>query len=115
MVAPLRQIRTWPLYLKAGSAVVESSLLVVGGLSGGELVLKVPGNVGSALGHSREPSRASPSAALVPPYQPGLGAPTSIESAGLRPKVGLPQTKIASLLCSGPLIASPDLNEITLQ
>ena len=47
--------------------------------------------------------------------QPGDVALASIESALVRPKVGEPQIPRASLVCSGPLIASPLMKAILVQ
>src|SRR3954454_4953038 len=43
------------------------------------------------------------------------GASTSILSAGVTPKVGVPQTSSESCVCSGPLIASPVMNCTSVQ
>ena len=45
--------------------------------------------------------------------QPGLDAETSIESSIVRPKIGWPQIRNSSFVCTGPLSASPAANWIS--
>ena len=81
----------------------ESDPFVAGGVSTAELGRFVPTKLGL-------------SAPQLPlPNQPGSGALISIESAAVRPKVGLPQIASVSLVWRGPLMLSLLVNTITSQ
>ncbi len=76
--------------------------MVAGGVSTGAVVTKGPTKLGW----------------LVPPHspvQPTGGELTSITSAAVRPKVGVPQIISASFVCRGPLMLSSLTNTILLQ
>src|SRR3954451_7273568 len=47
-------------------------------------------------------------------FQPVGGPDTSTRSAESRPKVGVPQTRMSSLVWNGPLILSPLMNWISV-
>src|SRR5215217_711073 len=76
------------------------------------------GGIVSAL----TPARLGPLNTGSPPGQPpptfvkpGAGPVISIESALLRPNVGVPQVRMSSLVWNGPLIASASANWISEQ
>ena len=83
-------------------AIVFSLPLVGGGVSTGAVVTNGP----TKLGASPPPQRET---------QPTGGELTSITSAGVRPKVGVPQICRASLVWSGPSTVSPVTNTICVQ
>ena len=76
-----------------------SDPFVVGGVSTGALVANGPTKFGLPV-------------QLLPDCQPRGGALTSVTSAELRPKLGLPQTARSSLVCTGPSILSPPTKTI---
>src|ERR1700716_2903999 len=101
MFPPLSTIVVRPANRYDDAATVLSVLSVGGSVSSGALGVHVPTKFG------------------LLPEQPPLprqpGPETSTRSCALRPKVGVPQTRISSLVWNGPLILSLGANWISVQ
>lgn len=70
-------------------------------MSTGEFGTQVPTKFGEFPEQEPEPRQPLPEA--------------SMRSVGVRPNVGRPQTRMSSLVCSGPAITSPGANWISVQ
>src|SRR4051812_24968638 len=106
MLPPLlKRMIVLPVYTSPPAVATVCSVELVGGIVSDLTPARLgPLNTGSPLGQ------------LPPTFvKPGAGPVISIESALLRPNVGVPQVRMSSFVCIGPLIASASANWISEQ